>query len=224
LVLHDKASRQVKGEYKMGNVVSIVSGAHGFDESGYNLTAEYAACAAGKGMSFVGRYVPLAGISAAGDLTSAEAVALTENGLAILVVQHCHVAGTTFPNYTTQGTLDGNAAVTYLNGIGAPAGTFIYCDIENFANAADAVAWADAWAAVINAGTSPYWAAYYGPQNVLSGTTATWHGLWENVVNFGGGLAGANIAQSASSPLSCNTGIAVDADTMVTALGGFWGL
>ncbi len=204
----------------MASVVSILSGAKGFDFNG-TITGAYAACAVTNyGMSFVGRYVPLAGISAAGDLTSAEAVQITENGLAILVVQHCHVKGTTFPNYTTQGTTDANAAISYLNGIGAPSGLFVYCDIENFDNAPDAAAWATAWAQKINA-SGTYKAAYYGPQNVLTLITGpTLHGRWESTGE--GPLTSPNISQAGQSTPSCGT-ITVDDDTMVTSLGGFWG-
>jgi hypothetical protein len=214
----------------MGSVVSLLSGAKGFDTDSV-VSGTYAACVAtNDSMAFAGRYIPLAGISPTGDLTSAEAVALTENGLAVLVVQHPR-GGTYASNSAaaTKGTSDGNEAVSYLSGISAPSGIFVYCDIESFDTAAHAAAWADAWATVVNG--SSYKAAYYGPQNVLGITTATWHGRWENVTCFGAALTGANISQGAEAcnstqgvNLTCGgTTVKIDHDTMVTGLGGFWG-
>ena len=143
----------------MASVVSILSGASGFDADSV-ISGTYAACAAtNHSMSFVGRYIPKAGYSAAGDLTSAEAVQITENGLAILVVQHWRGG-----NYASdaaaasQGTSDGNEAVSYASSIGAPSGMFIYCDVESFYSHALGAAWAQAWATAVNG--SSYKAAY----------------------------------------------------------------
>ncbi len=207
----------------MGSIVSMASGAHGFDESGHTLTGAYAACAAGQGKGFVGRYVSLTATEASTDLSSAEAVQITENGLAIAVFQHCYSRGNTnFANFATQGHTDASTAISHLNAMSAPSGLFVYCDIENFVYASDAAAYASAWAAQINA-SGTYKAAYYGPQNVLILITGpTLHGLWENVTNMGA-LTSPNISQSGSSALSCDASIPVDADLMVTSLGGFWG-
>jgi hypothetical protein len=218
----------------MGSVVSILAGAHGFDTDSV-VSGTYAACVAtNDSMKFAGRYIPLAGVSATGDLTSAEAVQLTENGLAVLVVQHPR--GGSYASLTAaanQGTSDGNKAVSYLSGIVAPAGIFVYCDIEGFDNPINpgsyAVAWANAWATVVNA--SAYRAAYYGPENVLANTTVTWPGRWENLMCFGPALTGANISQGAEAcnptkgvNLTCGgTTMKIDHDTMLTGLGGFWG-
>jgi hypothetical protein len=184
-------------------------------------------------MAFVGRYIPKDGASATGDLTGAEAAEITENGLAVLVVQHYRGGSyASLAAAAAQGTLDGEKAASYLTGIGAPDGIFVYCDIEHFDNAVNpgsyAVAWADAWATALGSSYKP---AYYGPENVLENTTATWHGLWENITCFGGALTGANISQGAeacgTSPgvdLTCGgTTLLIDNDTMKTELGGFWG-
>jgi hypothetical protein len=213
----------------MANVVSILKGAKGFDESGLVITAAYAACMASSpnNMSFGGRYIPKAGYSAAGDLTSAEALAMTGNGLAILVVQHWR-GGSYVSNAaaTTQGTADGNAAVTYASSIGAPAGMFIYCDVEQFDTHAHGALWAAAWAAAVNAATSPYWAAYYGDPitwGLIAGAGSIFHGQWENVNNMGA-LPAPNISQTGQSAPACiSPPFTVDDDTMVTSLGGFWG-
>ena len=193
----------------MGNVVSMTSSAKGFDFDGV-ISGAYAACIASlpapNNKNFVGRYISHTSTEASPDLTSAEAIGLTENGLAILVVQHCYKP-VSFTDYATQGTTDANTAISHLNAMGAPAGMFVYCDIENFPNA--------------NAASSPYWAGFYGPQNILNLITlGTFHGLWESTGE--GALTGANISQAGQSTPSCGT-ITVDDDSMVTSLGGFWG-
>ncbi len=206
----------------MGSVVSILSGAKGFDESGYAITGAYAACAATNyGMSFVGRYISLTVGEQSGDLTSAEAVQITENGLAILVVQHCYSAPS-FTNYAAQGKTDAQTAISNLDNMVAPSGLFVYCDIEHFLTFDDGAAYAQAWGTEINA-SGTYKAGYYGDQTILNLITGvTWHGLWENVANMGA-LTGANISQGAATTLSCDTSIGIDTDAMVTGLGGFWG-
>jgi hypothetical protein len=171
------------------------------------------------GVGFVGRYVSLTSTEASTDLSSAEAVAVTENGLAILVVQHCYSAPS-FPNYATQGTTDAATAISHLNAMSAPSGLFVYCDIENFPNATDAKNYAQAWANKITL-DGTYKPGYYGPQNVLNLiTSGTFHGLWESTGE--GSLTGANISQAGTETPTCGS-YAVDKDTMVTALGGFWG-
>jgi hypothetical protein len=211
----------------MGSVVSLTSTAVGFDTTDV-VSGTYAACAAtSHGKSFVGRYVSLTSPEASGDLSSAEATEITENGLAILVVQHCY-SDPSFSNYATQGTTDAGVAITNLNAIGAPSGIFVYVDIENFDTAAHAAAYAKAWATKIN-GDGTYKAGYYGPSNVLGDISGvTWHGLWENVTCFGGALTGANISQgsdacSGGTTLACSASVTIDTDAMLTGLGGFWG-
>lgn len=205
----------------MGNVVTISSGVKGFDVGFQVITAAYAACIVQSpyNMGFVGRYVSLSTTEAPTDLSAAEVLHCTENGLAIAVFQHCYSAPS-FPNYATQGTTDATTAISHLDAMGAPSGLFVYCDIENFSTAANAAAYAQAWANKINA-SPKYWAGYYGPQNVLNLISGgTFHGLWEN--SGQGPLTGANISQSGQVTPTCGS-FAVDKDTMLTSLGGFWG-
>jgi hypothetical protein len=137
----------------MGNVVSISGGAKGFDFDGV-ISGAYAACIsslpAPNNKNFVGRYISHTSTEASPDLTSGEAIGLTENGLAILVVQHCYKP-VSFTDYATQGTTDANTAISHLNAMGAPAGMFVYCDIENFPSATAGAEYAQAWANTINA-------------------------------------------------------------------------
>lgn len=205
----------------MGSVVSMTSTAKGFDFDG-TITGAYAVCAASSpySMSFVGRYISLTTTEASTDLSSAEAVQITENGLAILVIQHCYAYPLSFTDYATQGATDAATAISHLNAMSAPSGLFVYCDIENFPNASAGAAYAQAWANKINA-SGTYKAGYYGPQNILDLITGgTFSGRWESTGE--GALTNPNISQAGQSTPSCGT-LLVDDDAMVTSLGGFWG-
>lgn len=120
-----------------------------------SATALAAADYMGQQLRFAWRYVPLPGNGAAHDIDAAEAEAICDAGLILLLVQHCR-AGLWYAS-EEHGRLDGATAATYARVAGYPRGACIALDLESVANSGPPViAHCNAWcAAVVAAGYKP---------------------------------------------------------------------
>jgi len=148
----------------MASVVPIAANTLGVDID-TPLSGNVASCLNSNSRIFCGRYIPLSGQTCGSNvdcLTAAEAGYLTEYGVAVLVIQHGRTTVyTSDSDAETYGTNDAAAAVTYLSQIGAPAGLYVYVDVENGNSSVDENShYATAWANYI-AGHGSYYPALY---------------------------------------------------------------
>lgn len=139
-----------------GTVQQATTGLRGFDID-LILTAAQALDFKNAGYDFCVRYVPRTELLAEQthtNLTNAEAIAILDAGLALMVVQHTRNEG--WPPTGPLGTADGSYAVTYAGQIAQlPQGMNIWCDLEvvaTTATAADVIAYCQAWYAAVSAG------------------------------------------------------------------------
>jgi hypothetical protein len=211
----------------MGHVVTLAAHSHGLDVNG-TLGPSTADCLLAHGILFAARYIPLRGQSPSGCLTAAEAAAVTQRGVAIAAVQHGRM-GAYEPTPASQGADDAHGAVSYLKSIGAPAGLYVYADVENpDESISNSVAYAVAWSTTV-AGSGLYLPAVYsGPRLIRRSTAAgaAWYATWTspcfgslagfrpNILQFPGGVCGSTAALC---------GMTVDPDLTQVETGGFWG-
>lgn len=126
-------------------------GAKGVDTD-TKLTLASATALHQAGADFVVRYVSLGSPDAAGDLSPSEVVAITQAGLALMVVQHVRALGWT-PT-ASLGSQYGTAAASDALACGYPKGCTLWCDLEGVnvnANAADVSAYVNAWCVAVSA-------------------------------------------------------------------------
>lgn len=136
----------------MSLVTSLAAaGAQAFDTDTI-VSAQTAAALAGLGYAAAIRYVSR-GSPNAGDITSAEAMALADAGLALLLVQHAPPSRWT-PT-TRLGNQYGSAGVYNARAAGYPAGATLAVDLENMRPGCGVPAICDyvnAWARAVAAG------------------------------------------------------------------------
>jgi len=139
-----------------GTVQSANSGLRGFDID-LILTAARARDFKKAGYDFCIRYVPRTALLAEQthtNLTNAEAIAILDAGLALMVVQHSRKEG--WQPTAALGTTDGQYAVIYAAQVAElPVGINIWCDLEvvaDTATAAGVIAYCQAWYAAVSAG------------------------------------------------------------------------
>jgi hypothetical protein len=151
-----------------GTVVAAWAGAKGFDTD-TPLTASTAQAFADAAFVFVLRYISRGSTESKSDLSTAEAQAILQAGLALMPVQHVAAAGWT-PS-AALGTEYGNNAATHARQVGFPDGVNVWLDLEGIAANTPATAVVDycnAWyRAVAQANYLP--GLYVGANAILDG-------------------------------------------------------
>jgi hypothetical protein len=133
-----------------GVIQSAPAGLKGFDAN-TPISASVAAAFYAKGYRFCVRYVGRTAM-ASYDLTSTEAKAILNAGLALMVVQHVLNPG--WSPTESLGQQYGANAAKFTKQIGVPAGVNLWCDLECVANgtaASDVIAYCNSWAAQVSA-------------------------------------------------------------------------
>lgn len=150
-----------------GNVQPATASALGFDTDTV-VSPALAAQFYSLGYKFCLRYVSL-GAEADGDLSTDEATAILDSGLALMPVQHVRSPGWS-PNGNL-GTQDGENASNNAQQVGFPSGVNLWRDLEGLNNAAaqqDVIDYCQSWySAVSGAGYVP--GLYVGYGALLSG-------------------------------------------------------
>jgi len=151
-----------------GTVQPAPTGSRGFD-SDTVITASVAQLFANQNYAFCVRYLSRGPVQAARDLSTAEASAILNAGLALMAVQHVRPEG--WSPTGAVGQSDGTNAAGKAAAIGFPAGVNIWCDLEGMNQAAaaqDVIAYCTAWyQAVLAGGFVP--GLYVGANAILSG-------------------------------------------------------
>lgn len=156
-----------------GTVTSATVGARGADMLS-KLTQDNVQTLVANGYAFCVRYVPLADQSDPGGtwaLTTDEAQAILDGGLALMVVQRARTGAV----QASQGTDDGDAAVTSCQAIGLPRGVNVWLDLESISG--EVLAYANNWyMQVLNAGYAP--GVYVGAAITDHGQAVTGYQLY----------------------------------------------
>jgi hypothetical protein len=151
-----------------GSVKSAPVGAHGFDTD-TKLSAASARNLRQAGFVFCIRYVSRADSEASSDLTTAEATAILNAGLALMPVQH--VAKSGWIPSADLGTNNGKNAAKNAGSVGFPAGVNLWLDLEGASGSAtsqQAIDYCNAWFTEVDkAGFVS--GLYVGPQAILNG-------------------------------------------------------
>jgi hypothetical protein len=151
-----------------GSVTRASVGAHGFDTD-TKLTMASARHLQKAGFAFCIRYLSRADAEADSDLTTAEATAIINAGLALMPVQHVARAGW-LPS-ATLGTTNGKNAAKHAQSVGFPVGVNLWLDLEGVSDSASSrqvIDYCNAWFAEVDtAGLVS--GLYVGPQAILNG-------------------------------------------------------
>jgi hypothetical protein len=156
-----------------GTVVAAAPGAIGFDTDAV-VSAATAVALRRSGFAFAVRYLSRMEPQNTGDLSTAEAQAVLDAGLALMAVQHCQRAG--WAPTQALGTQYGQAAAKNAASIGFPLGVNLWLDFEgvaSFATAADAIAYCNAWAEEVSSGGYVP-GLYVGANQPLTGDELYW--------------------------------------------------
>ena len=155
-----------------GAAMTAVPGAQGFDTD-TELVAATADQLFATGFQFAVRYLSRTTPQNLGDLGSAEAETILGAGLALMVVQHCPLAGWA-PTASLGGSY-GRAAALNAAAI-MPTGVSVWLDLEGvatYATAANTIAYVNTWAGeVAAAGFLP--GLYVGANQPLTGDELYW--------------------------------------------------
>lgn len=146
--------------------------AQGFDTDTVISSEAEASCIVSKtNYSFVGRYISLQSTEQPGDLTHTELVNLAEAFLYVALIQHALAGGTVLTQ--ALGTTYGQHAVANAKSISAPAGAYLWLDIENYGSGSDPIGFCEAWSNAVKADGTYHPALYFGAPGLSSGNVET---------------------------------------------------
>lgn len=134
-----------------GTVEPASAGTRGFDTDTV-LTSDSAGAFASEGFRFAIRYLTRDGPEQESDLTSQEALAILQAGLALMAVQHVAAAG--WVPSAELGLKQGHWTAVNAASVGLPPGVSIWLDLEGVADgtpAAAIMAYCDCWYEVVSA-------------------------------------------------------------------------